>query len=217
MLKPYIYLVLLLFMILITYEGFKRVLKCAPIKMKVICAGVFIGVGIRYITLLVIFLLNSANYVYLTKPLYFLNLICIPIGALVTIYILIRDDRINFSYMFLISGIFIGFYVYLIYKYPIGVKVSNLYGYYMDFISAAYVYVVYMLLNVIFIILVIAYSNKKIYKIGVIFVVVSSLLLIFETMLNITGKGIFENIIISDILWILTLNYGISRLKKPGR
>lgn len=217
MLKSYIYLALLLFMILITYGGFKRMLKCAPAKMKVICAGVFIGVGIRYITLLAIFLINSLNYMYLAKPLYFLNFICIPIGALVTIYILIRDDRINFSYMFLISGIFIGFYGYLIYKYPIRVRVSNLYGYYMDFINAPYAYVIYMLLNVIFIILVIAYSNKSIYKTGVIFVVVSSLFLIIETMLNITGKGIFENIIISDILWMLTLNYGISRLKKPGR
>jgi hypothetical protein len=204
-------------MLFITYEGFKKSLKNTPNKIRLICIFVFTGILLRYLCLLGLFLARNIGYLYILKPFYFLNLICIPIAALITLYILIRSDKIKFSNIFLISGVLVLIYSYLIYSKPIKIEVSLLYGYYMEFIDNPYIYVVYMLASVLFVILTLLHLKENIYKIGAILVVISAVGLIFEGILNLSSKGIFETLIISDVLWIITLNYGISKLKKSGR
>lgn len=208
---------LLLFMLFITYEGFRKSLRNTPNKIRLICTIVFIGIVLRYLCLLVLFLVSNINYLYILKPFYFLNLICIPIGALIALYILIRNDKIKFSYIFLITGVLIVAYSYLIYSSSVKIETSSLYGYYMEFINSPYIYVVYMLFSVLFALIILLNLKENIYKIGVILVILSSLTLICEGMLSLSSKGIFETFIISDIFWILTLNYGVRKLKKSGR
>lgn len=210
-------MMILLFMVYITYEDFRKVLRNAPNKIKMICIGIFICTGLRYATLITLFLINSIRYLYLLKPFYFLNLISMPIGALVAIYILIRNDKVKFSYIFLISGIFIGVYGYLIYKLPFKVAVSSLYGYYIEIIKFPYVYIGYMLLNAIFIIFIIILSHRNVYRIGIKLVLLASIVSILETAAIVLGFGVYENIIISDMLWMVTLGYSIGKLKKSGR
>lgn len=212
--KPYIYLILLLFMLFITYEGFRKSLKNAPNKIRLICIFVFAGIMFRYLCLLTLFLAKNISYLYVLKPLYFLNLICIPITALTALYILIRNDKIRFSYIFLITGILIAIYSYLIYSKPIRISSSSLYGYYMEFISSPYIYVVYMLFNILFVIIILLNLKENVYRIGSILVILASIALICEGALKLSSRGIFDTLIISDILWILTLNFGIGKLKK---
>lgn len=212
--KPYIYLILLLFMLFITYEGFRKSLKNTPNKIRLVCMFAFTGILLRYACLLVLFLIQNIGYLYILKPLYFLNLICIPIVGIMTLYILLRNDKIKFSYIFLISGVLVMLYSYIIYSNPIRVKVSLLYGYYMEFIDNPYIYVAYMLISVLFIIITLSYWKENKYKIGIILVVVSASTLICEGILSLRLQGIFETLIISDILWILTLNYGLNKVKK---
>lgn len=205
---------LILFMLLIIYEGFRNNLKYAPSKIKIICTGIFTAMALRYATLLIFFIVRNIKYLYLLKPIYFLNFLCIPIGALITIYILIRNDRIKFLYMFPLSAALILFYGYLIYKCPVKLNVDILYGYYMNFINSQYIYIGYMVINVLFIIFSINIYNGNIDKKGITFVLISSILLIVEAVMYLISKNIFVHLIIGDISWMITLKYAISKLNR---
>lgn len=212
--KIYIYLILILFMLLIIYEGFRNNLKYAPSKIKMICIGIFTAMALRYTALLIFFIVRNIRYLYLVKPLYFLNFLCIPIGALITIYVLMRNDRIKFSYMFPLSAVLILFYGYLIYKCPVRLNTDIVYGYYMEFINSPYIYIGYMLINMFFIIFSVNIYNANIDKKGIMLVIISSILLIVEVIMYLIGKGIFTHLIIGDMLWMITLNYAILKLNR---
>lgn len=204
-------------MLLIVYEGFSKNLKTAPSKIKIMCIFVFTGVALRYFTLIIFFGVKNIIHLYFLKPLYFLNLLCIPIGAIITIYILMRNNKIKFSYVFPISGVFILIYLFIIYKYPVEIRLDDLFGYYMKFVKTPYIYIGYMILNVIFMVVAINIYRKTLEKKGICFVIASAFIGILETMVYLIWGGVFISLILGDIFWILTLNYGLYKLKKPGR
>ncbi|WP_242846055.1 hypothetical protein [Clostridium novyi] len=72
-------------------------------------------------------------------------------------------------------------------------------------------------MNIILIVLAINIYKPNLDKKGIVFVIVSSMITVLETLFFVIGKGVFIELIIGDILWMLTLNYGISKLKKPGK
>lgn len=215
--KIYIYFLLIIFMFIIIHEAFKRNNRHSPIKIKILCTIALIGMILRYLVMLLMFTVQNIRYLYLLKPLYFLNFICIPIIAIIIFYILMRNDKINFSYMFFISGLLVGFYIFFIYKYPITLKVDIHYGYFIEIMQIPYVYIIYMLFNVCAIIFAVNLYNKTVDKKGILLVIFSSSILIIEATSIFIGKKIFLNIILSDILWIISLNYLLSKLKKSGR
>lgn len=204
-------------MLLIIYESFSKNLKTAPSKIKIMCMFVFTGLTLRYLTLIIFFSVKNIIHLYFLKPLYFLNLLCVPIGAIITIYILMRNNKVKFSYTFPISGVLILIYSFIIYNCPIEIKLDNLFGYYIKFVKAPYIYIGYMILNVIFMVIVINIYRKTIDKKGICFAIISAIVLILETMFYLIESRIFVALILGDILWILTLDYGLAKLKKPGR
>ncbi|MCY6483181.1 hypothetical protein OW763_02275 [Clostridium aestuarii] len=215
--KIYIYLVLLLFMIVVIYEGLTKSSKYAPTKIRRLSRGVFVGMLLRYITLLIMFAVQNIKYIFIVKPIYFLNLICVPMAALITIYILIRSEKINFSHMFFISGILTIIYAFIIYKYPVITMLDLKYGYYMKFIKMEYICGAYILINIFLIMIAINFCNKNVDNKGIALIIISSITLIIENMLIILGKPIFMESVIGEILWLVSLNYVINKLKKSGR
>jgi hypothetical protein len=213
-LRIYIYLISILVTLLIICEGLKDNFKYAPNRIKFICTGIFAAMLLRYGSIIIFTISEDMRYLYLLKPLYFLNFLCILIAALTSIYILMRNDKIKFLYMFPLSLILILIYGYLIYKYPARLGLNIIYGYHIEFIGNPYIYIGYMLMNVFFIILSMNIYRANIDKKGIIFIVSASIGTILETMLYVLGKGIFIHLIIGDLLWMVTLNYAISKLKK---
>lgn len=215
--KIYIYLILLLFMLLLIYKGIRININYAPKKIKFICIGALIAMALRYVALIIFVIVRNIRYLYLLKHLYFLNLLCIPIGAFIIIYILLRNDRIKFLYMFPVSIILAVIYGFLIYRCPVRLEIDMLYGYYMEFIKNPYIYIGYMLINVLFIVLIINIYKSNMDKIGIVLVIISSTIVILETILYLIGGEIFVNLILGDILWMVTLDYAISKLKRRGK
>lgn len=212
--KIYIYFLLIMFMFIVIYEAFKKNNKYSPIKIKILCTIVLMGMLLRCLTMFLMFIVQNIRYLYLLKPLYFLNFICIPIIAFIIFYILVRNDKINFSYMFFISFLLVGFYVFFIYKYPITLKVDIYYGYFIEIMQVPYAYVIYMIFNMCAIIFAGNLYNKNVNRKGIVLVILSASILIIEAILSFIGKEIFLNIVLSDILWIISLNYLLSKLKK---
>lgn len=215
--KIYIYFLLIMFMFVVIYEAFKRNNRHSPIKIKILCNIVLLGMLLRYLVMLLMFIVQNIRYLYLLKPLYFLNFICVPIIVFIIFYILMRNDRIKFSYIFFISALLIVLYSFFIYKYPINLKVDIYYGYFIEIMQIPYVYVIYMLFNVSAIIFAVNIYNKNVDKKGIALVTLSASVLIIEATLLFIGKEVFLNIVISDILWVISLNYSLSKLKKSGR
>lgn len=204
-------------MLFIIYNGFKNNLKKSPHKIKLICIFVFSIMFIRYLILLGFFFVQNIRYLYLFKYEYFLNLLAIPIIGLIVIYIFMRDYKVKFSLIFPITIMLTILYGFLVNMCDLIVKVDIIYGYYMRLENSVYIYIGYMIINVILITLIINIYKPNLDKRGIIFIVVSSMVTILETLLFIIGKEIFIELIIGDILWMLTLNYGISKLKKSGK
>ncbi|KGM98864.1 hypothetical protein ADU90_10725 [Clostridium botulinum] len=215
--KGYIYLILLIFMLFIIYKGFKDNIKKSPHKIKIISSFVFIIMGIRYLTLSIFFFMGNIRYLYLLKGSYFLNFIGIPLIGLITIYIVMRDYKVKFSYIFPLTIILSIIYGFIIYKYPAIIKADILYGYYMHFEKIPYLYVMYMVINVLFIVITMNIYKSNLDKKNIVFIISSSVISILETMMFLIGYGIFTELIISDIVWILTLDYGISKLRRTGK
>lgn len=216
MLKIYIYLTLILSMILILALGYKNSVKRAPNKIKLVSLAAIIAMALRIIMIIIFFIIDNMRYLYFLKPFYFMDFISVPMAAMVVIYILNRNDRIKFLWVFPICGVLVAAYAYLIYKYECILHIDNLCGYYMEFFNAPYIYVGYMLTNVLFIILIIMIYRKNIDKCGVALVVLSCVILICENLMHLFGMDIFHNLILGDILWMITLNYSIIKIKKAS-
>lgn len=204
-------------MLFIIYKGFKDNIKKSPHKIKIISSFVFIIMGIRYLTLSIFFFMGNIRYLYLLKGSYFLNFIGIPLIGLITIYIVMRDYKVKFSYIFPLTIILSIIYGFIIYKYPAIIKADILYGYYMHFEKIPYLYVMYMVINVLFIVITMNIYKSNLDKKNIVFIISSSVISILETMMFLIGYGIFTELIIGDIVWILTLDYGISKLRRTGK
>ncbi|KEI05389.1 membrane protein [Clostridium botulinum] len=215
--KGYIYLILLIFMLFIIYKGFKDNIKKSPHKIKIISSFVFIIMGIRYLTLIIFFFMGNIRYLYLLKGSYFLNFISIPLIGLITIYIVMRDYKVKFSYIFPLTIVLSIIYGFIIYKYPAIIKADILYGYYMHFEKIPYLYIIYMVINVLFIVITMNIYKSNLDKKNIIFIISSSVISILEAMMFLIGYGIFIELVIGDIVWILTLDYGISKLRRTGK
>lgn len=216
MLKIYIYLTLILSMILLLAAGYKNSVKRAPNKIKLVSLGAISAMALRIIVIIIFFAIDNMRYLYLLKPFYFLDFISVPMAAMISIYILNRNDRIKFIMVFPLCGVFIAAYAYLIYKYECILHIHNLFGYYMEFFNAPYIYVGYMLINVLFVILTIMIYRKNIDKCGVALVVLSSVIVVCENLMHLLCIDIFPSLIFGDILWMITLNYSIKRIKKAS-
>lgn len=215
MLVFYIYSVLLLLMIILLYNGLAVSFKHAPIKIKILSSITAILLSFRYFALILLLTLKNIKYLYMLKPFYFFDLLCIPITALITIYILARNDKIKFYVIFIISGIFSLVYGYIIYSFDGALGIASNYGYIMFFLKNNYVYGAYLIVITIFLITTaLLLGNKNSNKLGIILCFISSILTICELIVNFMGITLFPNMIIGDICWVITLNYSLNKLKK---
>lgn len=212
--KFYMYFLLIVFLIIVVFENLRKNNKFSPFKIKLLCNIILIVMLIREITMLIMFAASNIVNLYLFKISYFLNIIYVPIIALIILYILFRSNKIKVFYIFLISIFLFCIYVYIMCISRTYIKLDVTYGYFMKIFKGEYIYI----LSIIFALCCIGISSfiypKCIYKKGIIFLITTLIVFIIETLLYIIGKGIFVNIIISDILWAISLNYALSKLKK---
>ncbi|WP_231148303.1 hypothetical protein [Clostridium botulinum] len=87
----------------------------------------------------------------------------------------------------------------------------------MHFEKIPYLYIIYMVINVLFIVITMNIYKSNLDKKNIIFIISSSVISILEAMMFLIGYGIFIELVIGDIVWILTLDYGISKLRRTGK
>lgn len=209
-----IYLVLLIFVTIITFDGIKTCNRSSPHKIKIFSDIVYFSLFFRFLSLMLLFFVNDLKYLFFLKPLFFINYLVVPAAAVVVIYILMRNDKLNFTYSFIVLGIFTVLYITLIYKFPTFITTSIDYGYITDFYKYSYVNYGYFVLMAGIMISCIHKFDKFADKFGINICIGAILVTLIEIALCILNIRIFPHIILSDICWILTLNYSISKFKK---
>jgi hypothetical protein len=209
-----IYFLMLLVMFFLLYQGIIFSIFYAPKRIKVISAMVLILMACRYIALIILFVIKNQSYLYLLKPVLFINILCIPICGIISIFIFARNDKIKLKKIFILCVVLVLAYCTLIYKSFIKINISNISGYTMELQLENYYNVALLMINSIFLIKGIEIFHKKpSNKLGALLIIISStttLLAILTTTLNIN----FALLLFADLIWVATLDYGLIKFKR---
>lgn len=211
----YFYLMVLLLIFILIYRGLSYSFQFASVKIKLISSTAFVLLALRYIILALFLLTKSITYLYVFKPFYFLNLLCIPVLALMSIYILSRQDRFKLNYCIAFSIVLSMLYIALLLKQPSAIELYKNIGYKMYFLNEKYVEVTYMSINTFFLFLsILLLGNKKCNSGGMRLIFISALAAIAELMANVLGINIIPAMLIGEVLWLVTADYALYKLKK---
>jgi hypothetical protein len=216
MINFYTYIILITIIFILIIAGL-YLSKVSPKKIKTITIIIILFMLFKYIALSTLTLTSNIKYLYLLKPFFFLNLISVPLLALTVLYIFIRKDNIKFSHIFIIAAVLIGLYSIIIYKCPSSIENSRINGYTMLFFRDVYIYWIYVVLNTLILFFAIGLVSKKnINKAGMYLVIFSSLVTVLETIFWIIGIITVGENIIGYMLWLITLVYGLNKVKKKN-
>lgn len=214
MIDFYIYVSLLIVVFILLFTAI-YLTKLAPKKIKTITMFIILAMLLRYFSLLILFLSNNLKYLYLLKIFFFLNLISVPLLALTVLYVFIRKDNVNFSYIFIIASILLVLYGVAMYRCPGFLQPGKNYGYTMVFLEHIYIYWVYIVLNTIILFVVIGLINEKnVIKTGMYLVIISSIVTILELIMWTMGIMLLQEIVLGDMIWISTLVYALNKVKR---
>lgn len=211
----YFYVILLLLVFVLLYYGISYSLKFAPLKIKILSLSALSLISLRYVALIILLFSANIKNLYLLKPLTFFNLLAVPVLALTAIYILFRNDKINFNYCLILSAVLVPLYILLILNISINIEIFKNLGYIIQFNNKNIQYGIYLIINTIYLFTAVIFiDNKNANKLGVKLIMLSSLAVIVETILNTSGIALFPYLIFGDILWIITIDYALSKLRK---
>ena len=209
-----IYFLLLLIMVLLLYVGIISNFLYAPRKIKIISAIALILMTFRYIGLIILFIIKNQSYLYLLKPMVFTNLLCIPICGILSVYIFSRNNKIKLKVILLMCVMLFIAYALVIYKSPANIVISNTFGYNIELKLEFYCYIMLLIFNSIFLIKGIKLYNK-IYsnKLGAVLIIISSSITLSSVLLTSINPN-YSMILLGDISWILTIDYGLIKFKR---
>lgn len=211
----YIYLFSLLVMLYLTVNAALVTANYVPIKIKAVSLVVLSAAFLRILCLLYLFFTQKIVFLYLLKPVAFINMLYIPIIGFICIYIFMRNDKIKFSYTFIIYILLAVLYILFIYKEPFQIRALQDYGYGFYFSKNMISAFGFIAINTIILVLGIMQLGKPVANnFGLSIIVISSLVSIADTFLNLFGFEYMAQNIMGEVLYLIVFNYGLSRLKK---
>jgi len=201
-------------MVLLLYEGIVSGLFYAPKKIKVMSVIALVFMAFRYIALIILFIMKNQSYLYLLKPLVFTNLLCIPVCGILSAIIFARDNKIKLKKILLIFTILCVVYGIVIYKSPANLMISELCGYTIELQLEVYCYIIFLITNVIFATKGIELFNKPYSnKLGAILIIISAIITVIAVLITSINTN-FAWLVLGDISWIITIDYGLIKLKR---
>ena len=209
-----IYFLLLSIMVLLLYEGIICSLMYAPKKIKIISVMALILMMARYIALIILLIIKNQNYLYLLNSVIHTNFLCIPIYGILSVFIFSRNSNIKLKKVLFMCVILSIAYYIVIYKSSASTSISGFYGYTIILELEDYCNVFLLVINTIFVIIGInlfgkIYSNKM----GILLIILSSSMTLISVLLTLINTS-FAWLVLGDIAWIVTLNYGLITFKR---
>jgi len=134
--------------------------------------------------------------------------------GIVSAIIFARDNKIKLKKILLIFTILCVVYGIVIYKSPANLKISELCGYTIELQLEVYCYIIFLITNVIFAIKGIELFNKPYSnKLGAILIIISAIITVIAVLITSINTN-FAWLVLGDISWIITIDYGLIKLKR---
>ncbi|MCJ7691316.1 MAG: hypothetical protein MUO60_18655 [Clostridiaceae bacterium] len=209
-----IYFLMLLMMFLLLYQGIISSLFYSPKRIKIISTMILFLMTLRYIALIILFVIKNQSYLYLLKPVLYANILCIPLCGILTVFIFARNDRVKIKKILILCAVVSLAYCTLIYKSSVKINISNITGYTMELQLETYYYSALLIINSIFVIKGIGLFHRiSSNKLGVVLIIVSSSITVITVLISSTNME-FAWLLLADMSWIITLDYGLIKFKR---
>lgn len=215
MINSFLYPFALLILIFLIYIGFCKSIKYLSRRIKFLSIIVYITLSLRVFSLFVLSISKSMILIYLCKPLVFLDFIGLSLAAVISVYIILRNNKFKFSYIFIFLFVIIGLYIVLIVFSPYSVQgILEEYGFSINLKYIEYVYIFYILINTVFLTAACNMLNKDfIDRKGTVLIIIASIVSIVEILSVILGYRLIQEVIFMDIFWTIAFNYSLGKLK----
>ncbi|SCJ00699.1 Uncharacterised protein [uncultured Clostridium sp.] len=177
--------------------------KC-PKKVKIFFNITFILLFIRYISVLLGTLIDSQSIIYFFRPIVLLNYSLIPLVALGTAYIFLRNEDTKFDYNFIFMSILLLLYVSELYLYKVNISINNSFGFIINFKDSLTPNLIYLIIIASIAIVALLCGDKPFCnKWGMKLLTISLMLTIAEFILFLGGIKFFPYPLIGEILILL--------------
>lgn len=184
----------------------------APIKIKTLSIITLSILITRYIVLFILCLSNNIRFLYLLKPFYFTNFIAVPALILCTIYIIFKNSRTSFLYVFALEFIALIVYIIILFYFSIIIKVDSNIGFTMLFKNelAYYTY----LIEISIILLLILYLRRNGKEGKIIWIAVADIVLIIEVMLTIMKLRFLPEYLAGELITLIVFGKALDMIQK---
>ncbi len=198
------YLLILIFIIIFTlYLLVINRNKC-PKKVKIFFYITFVLLLTRYIAVLIGTLIDSQAIIYFLRPLVLLNYSVIPLVALGTAYIFLRNEDTSFDYNFIFMSILLLMYVGEIYLYKINIAINSSFGFIITFKNDLTPNLIYLIIIAsVAIVSLLCVDKPFCNKWGMKLLTISLMITIAEFILFLGGIKVFPYPVIGEILILL--------------
>ena len=212
MINIYMYPCFVLFSLFFIYIGVVSAIKFAGIKIKIFSMLIFFLLILRYLSLAILMTCKSIMFLYILKPFFYLNYLSIPMLSMVTIYIIMRNEKFQLKNIFVASLILTFGYFIILANIPNYIELSNYYGYKMYLQRPEFIYLFKVLINTLFLIFAINLLDKNhLDKRGIYLIISAALISIIEIVLTMIGIKIFQENILSDFIWLVAFIYALNK------
>mgnify|MGYP000063061571 CR=1 FL=1 len=177
--------------------------KC-PKKVKIFFNITFVLLVIRYITVLLGTLIESQSIIYILRTMVLLNYSLIPLVALGTAYIFLRNEDTKFDYNFIFMLILLLLYVGELYLYKVNISINNSFGFIINFKDSLTPNLIYLIVIAsIAIVSLLCVDKPFCNKWGMKLLTISLMITIAEFILFLGGIKFFPYPLIGEILILL--------------
>lgn len=194
--------------------GLNLCLKRVPAKIKLIGVIIYFAFILRSVSLICFFTAGNIKYLFYLKSLYFLNFAFIPICALTLLYILWRNDKLNFNIISGMSAVILGIYIIFIINAGAYIKLDTS-GTYSMLLDKYLFYDIFIGINaLIFFAVIIIWNKNTQNKSGIYCMLISSMVNVVEYLLFASNMYFFPECILGDLCWVITSILVINKFKK---
>ena len=173
---------------------------------------------LRYIGLFILCIVKSGRFVYLFKPILFLNQLAIPLMVLALAYVYLRWEKLNFNINYAIAAALGMVYVGGMFFIKGKIVFNSNYGYLINIKDETIFYLISLVLVgalLVFCVYFLDKPNKN--KWGMIYLIIALVFVIIENILYLGGIRLFPYPILGDGIFIFIMNLAVNTFKKNSK
>lgn len=209
------YYLLLLLIIFLSISTIKKNIQLSPKKIKIYLSFVITLFLLRHIGLFLLCILKNSTIIYYLKPIIFLNHITVPLMILAISYVYLRAEKLKFGGSYLIAGIVVEIYIWIIGISKVTINISSLYGFIIKINHETLIFLFSLILLGMLIVLNVFLLDKPfVNKKGIWFIILSIIVVMLEDVIILGGIKIFPYSVVGDLIFLIIMNMVLDSFKK---